>query len=274
MSALPPPEDDGLLIPEVGEWSQHKHYFLLRYIDAFTSSQKAKNWKGLHYVDLFAGAGIERIKATGHLGWGSPLIAAQAPKAFTKLHLCEKSVRKHHALKTRVEKLRPDSQILQGDANTKVTEITADVPQGALSLVFLDAYGLHLHYNTLKTLAALRADLIVFFPDYLDALRNWATYYLRNQMSNLDLCLGRDTNWRAVLSDVSSSKRPEALRALYIDQIKKLGFAHFDLQRISLPGGQPLYTLIFCSRSQFAARLWRSIAAKKPDGQRTFDFGE
>lgn len=62
MFNLEPPQDDGLCIPEVGEWSSDKHYFLQRYIDAFTSSMKNKGWSGLHYIDLFAGAGIERFQ--------------------------------------------------------------------------------------------------------------------------------------------------------------------------------------------------------------------
>lgn len=90
MFQLEPPEDDGLFIPEVGLWSAHKHHFLRRYIDAFTTTMRMKRWSGLHYVDLFAGAGIERLKDNG-LDWGSPLIAAQAPHRFARLHLCERA---------------------------------------------------------------------------------------------------------------------------------------------------------------------------------------
>ena len=56
MFELPSPKDDDLYIPTVGEWSRDKHYFLMRYIDAFTTSMKNKKWQGLHYIDLFAGA--------------------------------------------------------------------------------------------------------------------------------------------------------------------------------------------------------------------------
>lgn len=51
------PTDDGLEISTVGEWSRDKHHFLSRYIDAFTNAMKKKGWSGLHYIDLFAGAG-------------------------------------------------------------------------------------------------------------------------------------------------------------------------------------------------------------------------
>jgi hypothetical protein len=46
----------------VGPWSAAKHHFLRRYIDAFTTAMRAKGWRGLNYIDLFASAGIERIE--------------------------------------------------------------------------------------------------------------------------------------------------------------------------------------------------------------------
>ena len=67
MLELPQPQDDGLYIPEVGEWSSDKHYYLGRYMDAFTTSMRDK-WQGLHYIDLFAGAGIER-RGCPDLSW-------------------------------------------------------------------------------------------------------------------------------------------------------------------------------------------------------------
>ena len=91
MHELPVPEDDGLLTPEVGDWSRDKHHFLWRYLNAFTTAMRNKAWAGLHYIDLFAGAGIERLKGSGELDWGSPLLAAQAKHPFAQLHLCEKN---------------------------------------------------------------------------------------------------------------------------------------------------------------------------------------
>jgi three-Cys-motif partner protein len=104
MFDLPSPVDDGLYTPEVGPWSVHKHHFLRRYVDAFTTAMTPKRWTGLHYVDLFASAGVERIKGTGKLDWGSPLIAAQAPHRFSQLHLCDEKRRAVNALTTRLER--------------------------------------------------------------------------------------------------------------------------------------------------------------------------
>jgi three-Cys-motif partner protein len=270
MSELLSPEDDGLFIPTVGEWSRHKHYFLMRYIDVFTTAMKAK-WKGLHYIDLFAGAGIERLDDSGQLDWGSPLIAAKARHAFDRLHLCEKNRRKYNALISRINTARPDSQVLHGDANAKIRHVVREIPEGTLSLAFLDPYGLHLDFETVKVLSDVRADLIIFFPDRLDALRNWERYYLNKPDSNLDRCLGAGADWRSIIDRTPRDRLAEVLRGSYVKQIKSLGYTEFEYERISAKD-HPLYILIFCSRHPLAAKLWRGISGKKPNGQRVFPF--
>ena len=272
MFELPPPKDDGLYIPTVGEWSYDKHWFLRRYIDAFTTSMRKKKWKGLHYIDLFARAGIERLKSSERLDWASPMIAAKAPHSFDQLHLCEKSKQKFNALTSRIVKIKPNSQLLYGDANEKIYKIIKEIPQRTLSLAFLDPYGLHFDYDTLEVLSNVRSDLIIFFPDHLDALRNWEYNYLDNPNSNLDRCLGPGADWRSVLNEAPAEHRAEALRKLYIDQLRnKLGYIEFEFERISFKN-HPLYILILCSRHKLAAKLWRGISGKKPDGQRTWPF--
>jgi len=271
MFNLKPPPDDGFHIPTVGEWSRDKHYFLMRYIDGFTNSMKNKNWSGLHYIDIFAGAGIERLEDSQDIGWGSPLIDAQAPNPFDRLHLCELNEQKYEALEKRIAKYTSGCQVLHGDANDKIHEIVKNIPSRSLSLAFLDPFGLHLDYDTLCVLNNIRADLIVFFPDHLDALRNWEYYYFNNPNSNLDRCLGPGADWRSIMNDTLPENRAQTLRDLYVGQIKKLGYTNFEYERISIKS-HPLYCLIFCSRHEIAAKIWRGISSKKPDGQKTFDF--
>ncbi len=267
---LAAPEDDGLYISTVGQWSSDKHYYLMRYIDAFTNSMKRK-WAGLHYIDLFADSGIERLKDSGTLEWGSPLIAAQAAHPFTGLHLCEKGASKHKALAKRVARMAPGSRVLHGDANEKIHEIIDEILPRTLSLAFLDPYGLHLEFETIRRLSDVRADLIIFFPDHLDVLRNWETYYLENPDSNLDRCLGTGADWRSILDKTPPTRLAEALRELYVGQIRSLGYTEFEYRRIQAKG-HPLYVLILCSRSELAAKLWRRVSGKEPNGQRMLQF--
>ncbi len=277
MFELPPPEDDGLYIPKpVGEWSLDKHHFLKRYIDAFTTAMKGKKWSGLHYIDLFAGAGIVRLRDSGELSWGSPLIAAQAPNAFDGLHFCDLSRRRVKALQARLEALRPKShfQVLRGDANQVARKIAGSIPERALSLAFLDPFGLHLSFETVRVLSARRTDLIIFFPDRLDALRNCKyLYHDAPNDSRLDRFLGAASDWRTALDTAPQTQWAQVLRDLYRTQIQRLGYRHFEYERI-LARKHPLYLLILCSRHSLAAKLWRKIASIKPNGQRTINFGE
>jgi three-Cys-motif partner protein len=192
-------------------------------MDAFTTSMRDK-WGGLHYVDLFAGAGIERLRKSKTLEWGSPMLAAQTRFPFNGLHLCEKSRPKHKALSARTARIRRDCQIVHGDANEKVDEVVAAIPRKTLSLAFLDPYGLHLEFETIRKLSDVRADLIIFFPDHLDALRNWERHYLKNPDSNLDRCLGAAVNWRSILDATPPGRLAEVLRGLYVKQIGTLGY--------------------------------------------------
>ena len=105
------------------------------------------------------------------------------------------------ALQKRITKTRPDSQIVKGDANKEVHNITKEIRRGTLSLAFLDPYSLQIDFETLRVLAAKQADLIIFFPDRLDILRNWKHYYYSDLDSKLDRHLGLGSGWRPVLEN-------------------------------------------------------------------------
>lgn len=274
MFNLPPPEDDGLEIAQVGPWSRHKHYFLRKYIDAFTTAMKGK-WSGLYYVDLFAGPGVVRIEGTNELEWGSPLIAAQAPREFDRLFFCDLKRANCAALEQRVEALGVAGRctVIRGNANENVEEVVRQIPSGSLTLCFLDPFGLQLEFSTVKMLSQRRSDLIIFFPDRLDALRNCEYVYKDNPNSNLDKFLGPSVNWRDQFDATPKEEWARLLRKLYETSIKTLGYTKFETERIYAKNN-PLYLLVFCSTHPLAAKLWRSVSEKKPDGQRTIDWGD
>jgi three-Cys-motif partner protein len=237
----------------------------------FGTSMKNK-WKELHYIDLFAGSGITKLKDKEKLGWGSPLIAAQNPKkVINKLHLCEKNKEKYHALKTRIKSIEnpPEIQIFNADGNKKAKKIIDDIPRDSLCLSFLDPYGLHLNFETIKILSQRRGDLIIFYPDKLDILRNWHEYYYDNPKSNLDLFLGADSNWREVLSNTASANYVDKFANIYQNQLHKIGYNYTSKERIPAKGRE-LYLLIFASKSKFALKLWTENVSIKANGQRTF----
>lgn len=264
---------DGLITMSVGEWSRDKHYFLRRYLDAFTTTMRPKKWSGLHYIDLFCGPGLLELESRDEFIWGSPLIAAHCA-GLDSLHLCDAKPDFIEAVRDRIERIRPQGSVeyYVGDANEKVNDIVAKIPKRGLSLAFLDPYGLHLHFKTLEVLARHRVDLIIFFPDHLDALRNWEYVYEDRPNSNLDMVLGATADWRTLFAETPQDRWAEALRELYVKSIRTLGYSEFAYERIS-NRGSPLYLLIFCSHHPAGSKIWRGISQTKPDGQRTLDFG-
>ena len=233
----------------------------------FTTSMASKNWGSLHYIDLFAGAGIEQIKGGG-LEWGSPLIAAQAPKEFTQLHLCEKDKGNFETLQERLKQFsqRTTPQLICDDANKAVSSIVQAIPQNSLSLAFLDPFGLDIDFQTLQVLSQHRTDLIVFFPDYLDALRNWKEYPER-----IDRALGTH-DWKKAFEKIPSDRRADVLNKIYVERIKSLGYSHFSERRIARSEGHFLYKLIFFSKHKLGVDLWEKISHKGADGQRYLPF--
>ena len=273
MLELSKASDDGLITMSVGEWSNDKHHFLFRYLDAFTTAMKRKKWSGLHYIDLFCGPGLLKLESGDQFIWGSPLIAAHCA-GLDSLHLCDANPDFIKAVRDRIERIRPQGNVeyYDGDANEKVNDIVAKIPKGGLSLAFLDPFGLHLHFKTLEVLAKHRVDLIIFFPDRLDALRNCENVYKDRPNSNLDKVLGTKADWRSLFDNTPQDSRAEGLRDLYIKSIRTLGYSEFEYERISTRAG-PLYLLIFCSHHPAGSKIWNNISRIKPDGQRTLDFG-
>ena len=216
---------------------------------------------------------LQKTEGIFGLDWGSPLIAAQLPTKFQKLHLVESEKRRFDALGERLKKVLASAQVqlLRGDANDVASKIVQSIPTGALSVAFLDPYGLHLRFNTLRQLANRKMDLIIFFPDHTDALRNWRMLYEDDQNSNLDLVLN-SAPWRQQKEQIAPSGWSDMLTRLYVTEIKKLGYLHFDYERICRTDGRHLYKLIFCSKDKAGATIWANTARKNRQGQLGLDF--
>jgi three-Cys-motif partner protein len=268
---LPEPQPDGLVTPPVKPHTRDKHHWLRRYMHAFTTSMRERY--ELHYVDLFAGAGIEKIENEG-FEWGSPLIAAQMPDRFTQLHLCEKDGENYRALVTRLTRYPQPSapQHINDDANLCCDSVIQSIPsRGTLTLAFLDPFNLQIEMRTISKLTARRIDLVIFFPDYLDALRNWRAYYAGQESSVLDRFMGQ-AGWREQLDAVADQRKSDVLWKMYKDSLAHLGFHCGDPIRISSGAGPFLYRLVFASRHPFALDLWRRVTQKDRSGQYGFEF--
>ena len=92
--------DDGLPCPQVGSWSETKYRLVRLYDSLFATGMKFK-WDRRVYVDLYAGAGYNRIRNTDKILIGSPLLALTVPDPFDKYIFCEKDEELLAALQVR-----------------------------------------------------------------------------------------------------------------------------------------------------------------------------
>lgn len=79
------PAPDGLPAQCVGQWAAEKHYYLQHYIEATRSVRSAflppKGRGGSAFVDLFAGPGLVRVRESGEIREGSPMVAIRHKEA-------------------------------------------------------------------------------------------------------------------------------------------------------------------------------------------------
>ena len=173
--------DDGLPVRESGSWAEDKLFYWHYYLSITTSAMVGKPaWSGgVVYVDLFAGPGICVERKTGRRFPGSPLIAANTAKPFTKILLCDKDSTTADACRRRMEMspARERYDLFEGDCNELIDDVVKQIPGRSLVLAFLDPTGLHLHFETVKKLAGRGAtDLLILFPDAVDIIRNFSTH--------------------------------------------------------------------------------------------------
>ena len=269
-------EDDGLPTRPSGPWAREKLWYWNRYIEITTTAMVGKDaWRaGVVYVDLFAGPGVCTIRNTGERCPGSPLIAANAPKPFTKILLCEKNSERAEACEVRLKRRIPTERfrVFHGDCNSRIGDLCSEIPHRALTLAFLDPTGLHLWFETVQALSGCGAvDLLILFPDAVDILRNADHLYFDQPDSNLDRVLGPDSNWRHAKGGLKSSE-PSAERRLYASiyeqQLRqRAGYEHFAEEVIRGPHG-PLYRLIYATKDARGIDFWEKSVKKEPGGAR------
>lgn len=268
--------DDGLPTRESGSWAEQKLWFWNRYIEMTTMAMVGhRAWpNGLAYVDLFAGPGVCHDRMSGERFPGSPMIAANAPKSFERILLCDIDRDTCNACDARLAKSPAAGryQIFHGNCNYQIDEIVRAIPSGALTLAFLDPTGLHLHFTTVQKLSKHGpVDLLILFPDAIDILRNADHYYFKHSESKLDLVLGRGSDWRrrkAELEHADASKIRRLFAEIYKDQLRRLaGYQFFDDEVIQGRSG-PLYRLVYATKHERGLDFWSKSIKKELGGQR------
>ncbi|MBL8887161.1 MAG: three-Cys-motif partner protein TcmP [Phycisphaerales bacterium] len=266
-------QPDGLPARDVGQWSVDKLRFWHRYIQTTTTAMVGSPaWPaGIVYVDLFSGPGICRVRETGKLLPGSPLIAAYAAKAFRKIICVEFDRTLADACRQRLAKSPAAKvcEVLQGDSNELAEEVAKRLPDRALTLAFIDPEALDAKFETLRRLTVnRRVDLLILLADAFDIVRN-VDEYERNPGNKLDMTLGTQCDWRTPWKKLTNRSGPNVRQFffdLYCSQLKLLGYVEFGSKVIESPRG-PIYKLVYASKHSRGLDFWNKALAREKDGQ-------
>ena len=193
-------EDDGLPCSEVGAWAEDKYTLVGLYDRLFSTGMKNK-WPTRVYIDLYSGPGFVRVRGTGRMLMGSPLLALGVPDPFDKYIFCESDPELLGALQSRVSRYSPtaNATFICGDCNEKIEEICASIPahspgRGVLTFCFVDPFDISIKFSTVKRLSAHFIDFLILLALHVDANRN-LEHYFNSGNSKVDEFLGLP-DWR------------------------------------------------------------------------------
>ena len=266
-------QDDGLLTPRVGPWVSTKHQKLAYYSSMFSTGMK-KRWQCGVYLELFSGAGKSRTGAPPAIVPGSPLLALDVKDPYDKYIFCEQDPASMAALRSRIERSFPDSDVacILGDANVNTDQILGAVPTFSrgyrgLTFCFADPYKLsQLRFATLKRLAdALYIDFLVLIPTYMDANRN-ERRYTEEDCSIVDDYLG-SRDWRNRWRNASQRPAPDFGHFVADEfgrSMQSVGFLYegvkdYELVRMTNDKNQRLYHLALFSKNNTGLQFWRKM---------------
>ncbi len=257
---------DGLVVQCVGEWEREKHDPLERYIEA-SAGPRSKFLRprpgvvsgGAAFIDLYAGPGRARVRSSGSIVDGSPLIALKHGKApFTKVILCDIDPVNADALRRRVAPYGPRAVVIEGDCHANIDRIVAEIPRAGLNIALVDPFSLGQHdFDTIARLARIdRMDMLIHFPT-MDAKRNWG----QGSELRLTKALGTDA-WRGKV------RRPrEVTRAIDTlrERLKEFGYTGNNVRSVEVTNstGGVLYHLVYVSKHELGDKIWDSIAKRK-----------
>jgi three-Cys-motif partner protein len=268
-------DDDGLICPEVRGWAETKYRLLALYDELFSTGMKHK-WDQRVYIDLYAGAGFNRISGTSRFLKGSPIIALTVASPFDKYIFCEENEQLLRALEARTHRLSPGASVtyIHGNCDSEIERICTTIPKGSpsnkvLSLCLVDPFDFGIKFETLRRLSRVYIDFVVLLAVGMDANRNY-DHYVEGHSTKIDEALG-NTAWRDRWKAVGSRRRDfrRFLASEFSISMESLDYIKQPLDRMKLVRSDeknlPLYYLALFSRHQTAYGFWDDVLKYSTD---------
>jgi three-Cys-motif partner protein len=271
------PVDDGLPMRESGPWTAEKLDYLARYINVFETAMRNK-FPIRRYVDLFAGPGKNRVKKSGNVLLGSPLLALTTRFPFTSYFFSDLSADNAAALGQRCNASSscPNVEIQIGDCNRLVEGVVNRIKgesRPSLNLAFLDPEGMELKWETVAKLASVgKMDLIIYYPR-AGLTRNVQQEFERPGGTAIDEFFG-DQRWREIYETSQMTGGADQHRRFidyYKSKLRALGYAENEIvcePLIRNERNAPLYHLLFASKHPLGYKFWREVTNRDMYGQK------
>lgn len=255
---------------------------LRAYLNAYsTATTKAYH---TYYVDGFSGVGLCKPPGRAPVEDGSAMLALKVPRPFTAYHFVDLSPDSIRGLQANIGLMLPQAPsgvtFHVGDSNEIVPGVVAGFEKRSPSLVFLDPFGMELHFDTLRELARHpKAELLILF--YTSGLfRNLPLGSAQPLMNpqNITKFYGND-KWHDFYEATgkTSSKwqfRHNIIQG-YLQNLKDIGYTYQFTRQIEVHSKRvPLYVLIWAAhkdndKGELGLRIMRGVGRTDREGQRT-----
>ncbi len=263
-------DEDGMPREIVGPWAKEKYERLAKYVDisrgvrnGFIGPGKA----GATYIEPFAGPGRVRIKTTGEVTHGSPLVAWLESKRtntpFTQVHVADGDARLSAASNARLRREAAPVHSDTGSAVDTVARIAARLDPFALHFAFLDPYNVAtLPFEVIRRLSTFKRMDILIHVSLQDLNRN-VLRYLEDADSPVDTFA---PGWR---NHVDGERSIEHIRGKLFEYWRSL-LRTSDMgttEAAEIVRGekrQPLYWLAFAARHKRPLEFWEKIRNLEP----------
>jgi len=255
-------DEDGLPASDVGEWTLDKHERLRKYVDGAHGARRHFGGRTT-FIDLYCGAGRSRIRETGHVVDGSPLVAWTAGTKhgdqFAEFLLADTNPVSLEAARIRLVSRGANVRVFPGEAQTVVDQIIGSLDAYGLHLALLDPYSLGaLPFNVIEKLVRVAHMDLIIHVSAGDLARNLPIYLKTDGPKNLDVFA---PDWR---SHVDTSQRQDLVRQgifqYWLGLIKALGTSPSEfIEGVENSKRVDLYWLVFVSRHKLAHQIWADI---------------
>ena len=227
----------------------------------------SNNFERFWYVETCSGPGVIKVKDSGRLILGTPLLAMTNEPYFTGYRFIEQDQGIANALKERHKRYCPDLdvEVIVDDCNDCFERVLSEIPSDDHVFVVMDPEGLELKWEkTVVPAARMKcSELFINFP-YDMAIKRCINPQYEATERTLTECLGTE-EWKDLRDkynsrEITSNNLRDKFVQLYVSGLQRLGLKEVQVSRlVRSDNNLPLYFLISASRERVAKDIMKDI---------------